>query len=413
MLYHAYELNHAALAPLRTIAGLSRNALSHPLNPWAYTSLGRNAVAAADLFETTTRRYGKPEFGLNETVVASEPVPVVEKIAWQDTFASLLHFEKQWHDEAVDQPKVLIAAPLSGHYATLLRGTVEAMLPDADVYITDWADARMVPLHKGRFDLNDYIDYIIQMIQHLGPNTHVLAVCQPGPAVLVATSVMVAAGDEATPASMIIMGSPIDTRESPTEPNTLSQERSLSWFESNMVSTVPWPHPGAFRRVYPGFVQLGSFMSMNRDKHVSAHWEYFDHLVSGDGDEADKHRSFYDEYLSVMDLTEEFYLQTVDEIFQQHLLPRGLFKHRGELVDPSAIKNTGLFTIEGELDDISGIGQTQAAHTLCANIPEAWQQDYVQEGVGHYGVFNGKRWKSEIQPRVAAFIQMIEENRKN
>jgi len=411
MLYHAYELTHAAIAPWRAAAGAVKATLSSPLNPWAYTSFGKSMVAAADVFETTTRRYGKPEFGLHEALVDGEPVPIAERRVWRDTFCSLLHFEKQWPEEAVDQTKVLIVAPLSGHYATLLRGTAEAMLEGHDVYITDWEDAREVPMFEGRFDLDDYIDYVIAMIKHLGPNTHVMAVCQPGPAVLAATALMAAAKDEATPASMIIMGSPIDARQSPTVPNKLAEERGLAWFNANMVSTVPLPHPGACRRVYPGFVQLGSFISMNRDKHVEAHWNFFNHLVEGDGDSADKHRTFYDEYLSVMDLTEEFYLQTVDRVFQRHLLAKGEFDHRDTRVDPAAITATGLMTIEGELDDISGIGQTQAAHELCPNIPADMQEDYVQPGVGHYGVFNGKRWKSEICPRVTRFIEGIEQRR--
>jgi len=411
MLYHAYELTHAAVTPWRTAAGAVKASLSNPFNPWAYTELGRNMVAAADVFELTTRRYAKPEFGLNETVVDGEPVPLNERTVWEDTFCDLLHFEKQWPEEAIAQPKVLIVAPMSGHYATLLRGTAEAMLEAHDVYITDWQDAREVPIIKGPFDLDDYIDYVMAMIRHLGPDTHVVAVCQPGPAVLAATALMAKAKDKATPASMIIMGSPIDARQSPTVPNQLAEERGLSWFNANMVSSVPLPHAGAFRRVYPGFLQLSSFIAMNRDKHMEAHRNFFNHLVEGDGEPADKHRGFYDEYLAVMDLTEEFYLQTVDRIFQRHLLAKGTFEHRGELVDPSAITDTGLMTIEGELDDISGIGQTQAAHDLCTGIPAEMQEDYVQEGVGHYGVFNGRRWKSEICPRVTQFIASVEARR--
>jgi len=411
MLYHAYELTHAAVTPWRAAAGAVKASLSNPFNPWAYTDMGRSIVAAADVFELTTRRYGKPEFGLNETVVDEEPVPVTERVVWEDTFCGLLHFEKQWPEAAITQPKVLIVAPMSGHYATLLRGTAEAMLKSHDVYITDWEDAREVPVFKGPFDLDDYIDYVVAMIRHLGPDTHVMAVCQPGPAVLAATALMAKAKDKATPASMIIMGSPIDARQSPTVPNQLAEERGLSWFNANMVSSVPLPHAGAFRRVYPGFLQLSSFIAMNRDKHMEAHRNFFNHLVEGDGEPAEKHRAFYDEYLAVMDLTEEFYLQTVDRIFQRHLLAKGAFEHRGELVDPGAIMDTGLMTIEGELDDISGIGQTQAAHDLCANIPADMQEDYVQEGVGHYGVFNGRRWKSEICPRVTQFIANVEARR--
>ena len=409
MLYHAYELTHAAISPWRTAAGAMKATLSNPLNPWSYTGVGKAAVAAVDVFELTTRRYGKPEFGIKETCVDGEPVPVAERSVWQDTFCNLIHFQKHWPEEAVVQPKVLIVAPLSGHYATLLRGTVAAMLEDHDVYITDWEDARQVPVAQGRFDLDDYIDYVIAMVQHLGPDTHVMAVCQPGPAVLAATALMAEEKDPATPSSMIIMGSPIDARQSPTVPNLLSEERSLSWFNANMITSVPLPHAGAFRQVYPGFLQLTNFIAMNRDEHVKAQWNFFNHLVEGDGDGADKHRAFYDEYLAVMDLTEEFYLQTVDRVFQRHLLARGEFTHRGRRVDTKAIKKTGLMTIEGELDDISGIGQTQAAHEICSAIPSGMQEDYVQKGVGHYGVFNGGRWRDEICPRVGRFIAGIED----
>lgn len=411
MLYHAYELNHAAIAPWRAAATATKAALTNPLNPFAKTGFARTVAAAADVFETTTRRYGKPEFGLPETLVNGEPVPVAEEIVWEDTFCSLLHFAKHWPEKPVEQPKVLIVAPLSGHYATLLRGTVEGMLEDHDVYITDWQDARMVPVCEGRFDLDDYIDYLIRMVQHLGPNTHVIGVCQPGPAVLAATSLMAEDKDPCTPASMILMGSPIDTRESPTVPNKLSEEKPLSWFQTHMISAVPFPHPGAFRQVYPGFVQLSSFLAMNQDRHMEAHKKYFENLIKGDEDSSDKHRAFYDEYLSVMDLTEEFYIQTIDRIFQRHLLPKGEFYHRDRLVNPAAITNSGLLTVEGELDDISGIGQTQAAHKLCSGIPDAMQEDYIQKGVGHYGVFNGSKWRSQIVPRVTDFIQRINKAR--
>jgi poly(3-hydroxybutyrate) depolymerase len=279
------------------------------------------------------------------------------------------------------------------------------MLSDHEVYITDWTDARMVPLAQGSFDLNTYIDYLIEMIQLLGPDTHVMAVCQPGPAALAAVGVMAKAQDPVTPRSLIIMGSPIDTRKSPTAPTELAEQRPLSWFENNVVMSVPWPHPGVMRRVYPGFVQLSSFMAMNSDAHTDAHRRVFFHLIEGDGDSVEKHREFYDEYLAVMDLTADFYLQTVRDVFQTHALPEKTFTHHGEVVDLSAITKTALMTIEGEKDDISGIGQTQAAHDLCTNLPEALQADYVQEGVGHYGIFNGSRWRSEIQPRVRDFIR--------
>jgi len=308
------------------------------------------------------------------------------------------------------QPTLMIVAPLSGHYATLLRGTVEAFLPTHEVYITDWTDARMVPIWQGRFDLDDYIDYIRAMLTHLGAGTNVLAVCQPGPPVLAAVSMMAEDDDPNRPATMTFMGSPIDARQSPTVPNQLAEERAFDWFQDNMIYTVPAPYPGAMRRVYPGFVQLSSFMHMNWDNHVDAHWKFFNHLVEGDGDNAGKHRTFYDEYLSVLDMPEEFYLQTIERIFQEHHLARGIFRHRDRLVRPAAItdvaaiKDVALMTVEGEKDDISGIGQTQAAHTLCPNIPEDMQADYIQPGVGHYGVFNGSRFRNEIVPRVSEFI---------
>ncbi len=368
-------------------------------------------AAAGDVFEAVTRRYGKPGFDLPETIVEGEPVPVREAVVWERTFCKLLRFhrddELMMHIKGVDHkdPKVLIVAPMSGHYATLLRGTVEAMIPEHDVYITDWTDAREVPVYDGHFDLNDFVDYLIEMIRFLGPSTHVMAVCQPGPAALAAASLMAEARDPAAPASLTIMGSPIDPRESPTVPNKLSMERPFDWFKKNMIMTVPWPHTGVLRRVYPGFIQLTSFMSMNSERHVSAHKDLFVNLIKGDGDSVEKHHDFYEEYLSVMDITAEFYLQTIDEVFQRHLLPKGEFYHRGQRVKPEAITDMALMTVEGEKDDISGIGQTQAAHTLCPNIPQEMQLDYIQPDVGHYGVFNGRRWRTEIQPRIRDFIR--------
>jgi poly(3-hydroxybutyrate) depolymerase len=305
---------------------------------------------------------------------------------------------------------VLIVAPLSGHYATLLRGTVEAFLPDHAVFIVDWVNAREVSVLEGRFDFHDYIDHIRQMLTALGPRPNVVAVCQPGPPVLAAAALMAEDGDPSRPASMTFMGSPIDARLSPTVTNQLAEEKPFTWFQSNMIYTVPPPYPGMGRRVYPGFVQLASFMSMNAEKHQQAHQRYFRDLVKGDGDSADKHLEFYDEYLSVLDLTEEFYLQTIDIVFQQHLLPKGELTHRGRLVNPEAITDIGLMTVEGENDDISGIGQTQAAHGLCSSLPEALKEDYVQPDVGHYGVFNGRRFREEIYPRVRDFILKSDPN---
>ncbi len=411
MLYSAFEFGYASAQPARVAAGFGARLWRSPLNPMAGTWLGRSTAAALDVFEHMTRRYPKPEWGIEATTVNGIDVPIEIEVAHQKDFCTLLHFKRHperlksalGHDRPA--PRVLIVAPLSGHYATLLRGTVEAMLPEHDVYITDWTDARTVPLALGHFDLNDFIDYIVDFLHVLGPQAHAMAVCQPGPALLAAAALMAEDNDPARPASLIIMGSPIDTRRSPTIPNVLSQQRSYEWFAQNMVHTVPAPYPGIFRRVYPGFLQLCSFLSMNHDRHVSAHSDYFQHLVEGDGDSADKHRAFYDEYLSVIDMTEEFYLQTIREIFQEHTLAKGEFMHRGRRVRPEAISDIALMTIEGENDDISGIGQTQAAHDLCVNVPSEMQVDYIQPGVGHYGVFNGSRWRNEIQPRVRDFIR--------
>ena len=411
MLYSAYELAHAAVTPARIAAGISARFWRSPFNPAARTWMGRSAAAAFDVMEHAMRRYPKPKWGLDTTTVNGASVPVSIETALVKPFGSLIRFHRDENSLAAAKgsnepdPRVLIVAPMSGHYATLLRGTVEAMLPGHDVYITDWADARNVPLTDGRFDLNDYIDYLIEFIKAIGPGAHTMAVCQPGPALLSAASLMAQDNDPDRPASMTIMGSPIDTRKSPTVPNLLSQERPYEWFEMNMIYTVPAPYPGVMRRVYPGFLQLYSFLSMNTDRHLNAHYDYFNHLVEGDGDSADKHREFYDEYLSVLDMTEEFYLQTIREVFQEHLLAKGEAQHHGRLIDPSAITDIALLTVEGENDDISGIGQTQAAHTLCENIPAEMQRDYIQPGVGHYGVFNGSRWRKEIQPIVGEFIR--------
>ncbi|WP_047453859.1 polyhydroxyalkanoate depolymerase [Rhizobium rhizogenes] len=405
MFYQLYELNHAALAPFRAAADMMRLAYANPLNPLSHTMLGRTMTASLEMFERTTRRYGKPEFGLHETTINDRPVSVYEKIAWKKPFCNLIHFERSMPAGHGSDPRILIVAPMSGHYATLLRGTVEALLPGADVYITDWIDARMVPMTEGTFDLEDYIDYVIEMLHHLGPDTHVVAVCQPSVPVLAAAAVMEAAGDPLSPASMTLMGGPIDTRINPTAVNQLAKDKSLEWFADNVVMNVPWPQPGFMRPVYPGFLQLSGFMSMNLDRHMIAHKDFFMHLVKNDGEPAEKHRDFYDEYLAVMDLTAEFYLQTVDEVFIKHALPKGELMHRGQPVDPSAIRNVALLTVEGENDDISGVGQTGAAQTICTNIPDDMRMHYLQPDVGHYGVFNGSRFRREIAPRILAFAR--------
>jgi poly(3-hydroxybutyrate) depolymerase len=402
--YQLYEMNRAALSPMRAAADATRLTFKNPLNPLSHTVFGRSVTAACEVFERATRRYAKPEFGLASTHVGGIRVAVSEQIVWSRPFCNLLHFERDLPDARRRDPKLLIVAPMSGHYATLLRGTVEAMLPRHEVYITDWVDAREVPLAAGRFDLDDYIDYVIAMIRHLGPDTHVMAVCQPAVPVFAAVSLMEEAEDPLAPSSMVLMGGPIDTREHPTAVNTMAVERGLEWFKRHAVMTVPWPMPGFLRQVYPGFLQLGGFMGMNLDRHLLAHREFYDHLVQGDGDSAAKHREFYDEYLAVMDLTAEFYLQTVEQVFIRHALPKGEFLHRGKRVDPSAIRRTALLTIEGERDDISGVGQTEAAHRLAVNLPDDKRYHYLQEGVGHYGVFNGSRYRSEIAPRISDFV---------
>ena len=405
MFYQLYEMNHAAVQPFRAYADAVKLFYTNPLNPFSNTPWGRTVAAAAELFERTTRRYGKPAFGLAETTVDGKQVAVAERTVWWKPFCNLLRFERAVPAGRRPDPKLLIVAPMSGHYATLLRGTVEAMLPHADVHITDWTDARMVPVGEGSFDLDDYIDYLIEMLQMLGPDTHVMAVCQPSVPVLAAVSLMEARGDRFAPATMTLMGGPVDTRRNPTAVNLLAKEKGTAWFRDNVIMPAPWPVPGFMREVYPGFLQLSGFMGMNLDRHINAHKQFFMHLVKNDGDGAEKHRDFYDEYLAVMDLTAEFYLQTVDTVFVRHALPKGEMTHRGAPVDPKAIRNVALLTIEGENDDISGLGQTEAAHDLCSNIPPAMREHYMQPAVGHYGVFNGSRFRSEIVPRITGFIQ--------
>lgn len=404
--YHWYEMSHAAVAPLRAVADATKLYYDNPLNPLSHSAFGKNVSAACELFERTTRRYGKPEFGLEKTNINGIEVPVTEKTVWSRPFCDLIRFERPNPGRkatAAPEPKLLIVAPMSGHYATLLRGTVETMLPYYDVYVTDWIDARSVPLTEGDFDLDDYIDYLIQIFGHLGKGAHVMAVCQPSVPVLAAAALMDEADHPALPATMVLMGGPIDTRINPTAVNKMAEEKDLAWFEQNAVMTVPFPNPGFMRPVYPGFLQLSGFMSMNLDRHVNAHKEFFNHLVEGDGDSAEKHTDFYDEYMAVMDLTAEFYLQTVDAVFIKHSLPKGEFTYRGHRVDPSAVHRIALMTIEGENDDISGVGQTEAAHRLCSNLPDDMRAHYMQPKVGHYGVFNGSRFRSEIAPRIRDF----------
>lgn len=402
MLYHLHEMAQGALTPLRLAAEASQHLFRSPYNPLAYTHAGRAFSAACDLFEQTTRPYGKPAFGLDHTLLNGRRVAVREEILARKPFGQLKRFVR---DGRKADPKLLIVAPMSGHFATLLRGTVEAMLPDHDVYITDWRDARMVPMRDGTFDLDDYIDYVIDWLRFIGPDTHVMAVCQPSVPVMAAVSLMAAEKDPARPRSMTLMGGPIDTRRSPTVPNKLATERSLGWFERTVVTRVPANYPGFMRRVYPGFLQLSGFMSMNLDRHVGAHLRVFRHLIRGDGDSAAQHRAFYDEYRAVMDLSAEYYLQTVETVFQRHALPTGTWISRNRRVEPAAVTDTAVFTVEGELDDISGIGQTKAAHDLLVNVPAKMKRHYEQKGTGHYGVFNGSKWRDHIAPQVKDFIQ--------
>ena len=404
--YWFYEMSQAALNPSRAFADAARLFYRNPANPLSYTSFGKSMAAGLELFERSTRRYGKPEWNIASTVVGGQHVPVHVASVWERPFCRLLHFERTFeHAPRRPQPRLLIVAPMSGHYATLLRGTVEGFLPNHDVYITEWVDARMVPVSDGSFDLDDYIDYLISILHVLGGDVHVLAVCQPSVPVLAAVARMEAENDPYVPHSMVLMGGPIDTRCNPTSVNNLAAERGIEWFRNHVITKVPFPHPGVMRDVYPGFLQLSGFITMNLDRHTDAHKALFNNLVKGDGDMVDKHREFYDEYLAVMDLTAEYYLQTVDVVFVKHALPKGEMTHRGKPVDPSQIRRVALMTVEGEHDDISGLGQTEAAHRLCSNIPVDRKQHYLALGVGHYGVFNGSRFRADIAPRIAEFIR--------
>jgi poly(3-hydroxybutyrate) depolymerase len=403
-IYWLYEMTLAALNPSRAVADATRLFFKNPANPLAHTTYGKSIAATMELFERTTRRYRRPEWGIDNVTVGGERVPVHITSVWERPFCRLLHFERAFtRVPRRPQPKLLIVAPMSGHYPTLLRGTVETFLPNHDVYITDWNDARMVPAADGRFDLDDYIDYIISMLHMLGGDVHVIAVCQPSVPVMAAVALMEADKDPYVPHSMVLMGGPIDTRINSNAVNKMAETRGIDWFRSHVITKVPFPHPGFMREVYPGFLQLSGFMSMNLDRHLDAHRELFRHLVKSDGDSAQKHREFYDEYLAVMDLSAEFYLQTVDTVFIRHALPKGEMFHRGRRINLAQIKRVALLTVEGEHDDISAVGQTEAAHRLCVNIPSENKAHYVQPAVGHYGVFNGSRFRSEIAPRIADF----------
>lgn len=402
MLYEAYEMQRSLLAGASAMAEFGSEWLAHPANPLAKTQLGSMMASGLDVFAHASAPHGKPAFNLPFTEIEGKQVAVVEKIEARKPFGQLVHFTRP--DAPKGQPKLLIVAPMSGHYATLLRGTVERMLPGHDVWITDWRDARLVPLADGDFHLDDYIDYVMSWLEHIGPNTHVLAVCQPAVPTFAATCLMSAQNNPARPASLTMMGGPIDTREAPTEVNTVATQRPHSWFEQNVIATVPFYYPGGGRKVYPGFLQLTGFMAMNWGNHLVSHWQMFRHLVDGDQEGADATKAFYDEYRSVCDMTADFYLETIDVVFQRHLLPKGEMMHRGVKVDPTAIKDVALLAVEGERDDISGIGQTKAALKITPNLPKDKKKYLLAKSVGHYGIFNGRRWRNEIAPVLEQFI---------
>ncbi len=409
MLYHAYEMTHAAVSPMRAAAQLGRDMAKSPFNPFSTFYPARASAAAFEMFISATRRYGKPEFGITSCLVDGVSTPVVQETMLALPFCNLIRFRRA-SDAAIrrNDPKVLMISPMSGHYATLLRGTVAAMLPEHDVYITDWLDAREVPASAGDFDLDDFTDYLVQFCKFLaedGVRTHVMAVCQPGVPMMAAAALLAQDSDPARPASITLMGSPIDTSSNPKKPNELATSRNLSWFENSVIVNVPWPNKGFMRRVYPGFLQLTGFMTMNLDRHFDAHVEHYKDLIKGDGDSADAHREFYDEYMSVMDLTAEFYLQTIERVFQQRGLATKTYKYRDQLIDLAKIIDIPVLTIDGERDDITGLGQTQAVHDLLTNLPKTSQKHFTAKGVGHYGVFNGSKWRSMIQPKIAEFIR--------
>jgi poly(3-hydroxybutyrate) depolymerase len=402
MLYNAYEIQRSLLAGASAMATASVGLLQNPANPFSYFGGGPMLASALDVFAHAAAPRGKPAFDLPTTLVDDETVAIHEVIEARKTFGQLRHFVREGHEGT--GPKLLIVAPMSGHFATLLRGTVARLLPGHDVYITDWRDARDVPLSEGGFDLDDYVDYLIDWLAHIGPGAHMLAVCQPSVPCLAAAALMSASGDPCRPRSLTMMGGPIDTREAPTAVNELAQERPLSWFSQNVVATVPFSYAGSGRRVYPGFMQLAGFMTMNLGNHLMSHWQMFRHLVQGDDESADATKKFYGEYRSVCDMTAEFYLQTVDEVFKKHSLPKGEFMHRGALVDTAAITDIALLAVEGEHDDISGIGQTKAALTIAPNLPDTLKQYYLAKDVGHYGIFNGSKWRNRIAPVVEDWI---------
>jgi poly(3-hydroxybutyrate) depolymerase len=402
MIYHLYQANMDLLDPVRLV---SRSTSRFMRKPWPGTehSFSKKLIASGlELLADSGTTHSRPSFDIDTIRLGNRLVEVREEATFRTPFGTLLHFAK---DSAVRQPKILVVAPMSGHFATLLRGTVRVLLQDHDVYITDWHNARDIPLKDGVFGFDDYTDHVIRFLEVMGPGSHVIAVCQPAVAVLAAVSIMAQSNNRAAPRSMTLMAGPIDTRLSPTRVNKLAKEHTIDWFERKLIGRVPFRYRGAMRRVYPGFMQLTAFVSMNVDRHARAHLDQLKNLVRGDGESAAQHRKFYDEYLAVMDLPAEFFLETVKKVFQDHDLPRGALTFRHRPVEPAAIRRTALFTVEGELDDICAIGQTMAALDLCKNLRPAMKRHHLQTGVGHYGVFNGKRWANEIYPQVREFVQ--------
>ncbi len=402
MLYDTYQVHSDVLAPIRLMAEFFRGVLTQPWPLIENAPFVRGAAAAMELLSNAGMSHDRPDFGIRSVAIDGEEIAVTEEVVASHPFCNLLHFRKEG---TRDEPTILVVAPLSGHFSTLLRGTVQALLPDHNVYITDWLNSRNVPLLYGRFDLDDFVDSVIRFVRLLGPSVHVMAVCQPSVPVLAAVSLMAASDDPCQPASMILMGGPIDPRANPTEVNHFAMAHPLEWFDRTVITTVPARYPGAFRRVYPGFLQLAGFLSMNLDRHVSAHWSMFNNLVKGHGDSAAATRAFYKEYTSVMDLPADFYLQTIKRVFHDHDLPRGRFLVHGKPIEPAAIERTALMTVEGERDDICAVGQTVAAHSLCTGIPAVKKTHHLQPKVGHYGVFHGRRWQTETYPKVKAFIR--------
>lgn len=405
MLYDLHELQRSFLTPLAAFTDTGSQLFSHPCSPFSYTPVSRHIAATYELMHRLGKDYEKPAWDLNNTEIDGAAVPVICETAHATPFCKLLHFRRDTPAPRGQDPRVLLVAPLSGHHATLLRDTVRALLPAHDVYVTDWVDARMVPVAAGRFGLDDYVRTIRDFIRKLGPDLNVISVCQPTVPVLAAISLMATEGDACLPRSMVMMGGPIDARRSPTQVNRLATTKPYEWFENNLIHRVPARYPGAGRPVYPGFLQHAGFIAMNPDRHLRSHYDFYLHLLQNDDEDAETHRRFYDEYNAVLDMTAEFYLDTIRVVFQEYQLPSGTWVIDGQKVDPSAITSVALLTIEGELDDISGQGQTRAAHDLCSGIPSKRRQHYTARGCGHYGIFSGRRWRTTICPKIAAFIR--------